>query len=83
MKKESVQKIVKVSKYIDDNKATILTYMGVAGVFGTAYLAVKAKPKAEELIAKKEAYICPCGSSGPCPFPSAPLRETGQLSCPV
>ena len=52
MKKEAVQKFIKVSNYIDDNKATILTYMGAAGVFGTAYLAVKAKPKAEELITK-------------------------------
>ena len=56
MRKETIQKFVKVSNYIDDNKATILTYMGVAGVFGTAYLAVKAKPKAEELMAKKEVY---------------------------
>ena len=56
MKKETVQKFVKVSNYIDYNKATILTYMGVAGVFGTAYLAVKAKPKAEELMFKKAMY---------------------------
>ena len=56
MKKESVQSIVRVSNYIDEHKATILTYMGVAGVFGTAYLAAKAKPKAEELLAEKYEY---------------------------
>ena len=56
MKKETMQTFVKLSNYVDDNKATILTYMGVAGVFGTAYLAVKAKPKAEELLVKKYEY---------------------------
>lgn len=56
MKKETIQSLVKMSNYIDNNKATILTYMSVAGVFGTAYLAVKAKPKAEELISEKALY---------------------------
>lgn len=56
MKKETIQKFVTASNYIDDNKATILTYMGVAGVFGTAYLATKAKTKAEELLVEKTVY---------------------------
>ena len=56
MKKETIQSLVKVSNYIDDNKATILTYMGVAGVVGTAVLAVKSKPKADKLLKEKKEY---------------------------
>lgn len=56
MKKETIQSLVKVSNYIDDNKATILTYMGVAGVVGTAVLAVKNKPKADKLLKEKKEY---------------------------
>lgn len=56
MKKETIQSLVKVSNYIDDNKVTILTYMGVAGVVGTAVLAVKSKPKADKLLKEKKEY---------------------------
>lgn len=56
MKKNIVQTAMKASKYIENNSATILTYMGVAGVFGTAYLAVKAKPKAQLLLEEKEDF---------------------------
>lgn len=48
--------ICKSKKFLKKNSSTILTYMGVAGVVGTAVMAVKATPKAMELIedAKKE-----------------------------
>lgn len=60
MKKDIVKAAMKTSKYIEDNSATILTYMGVAGVFATAYLAVKAKPKADTLLYKKTQYKLAC-----------------------
>lgn len=56
MKKETMQTFVKVTNYIDENKAIILTYMGVAGIFATAYLAAKARPKADMLLAQKQDY---------------------------
>ena len=48
--------ICKSKKFLKKNSSTILTCMGVAGVVGTAVMAVKATPKAMELIedAKKE-----------------------------
>ena len=48
--------ICKSRKFLKKNGSTILTCMGVAGVVGTAVMAVKATPKAMELIedAKKE-----------------------------
>ena len=48
--------ICKSRKFFKKNSSTILTCMGVAGVVGTAVMAVKATPKALELIedAKKE-----------------------------
>lgn len=56
MKKELVQKFVKAGNYLERNNTTILSCMGVAGVFGTAYLAVKAKPKADQLLEEKADY---------------------------
>lgn len=56
MKKDIIQTVAKTTHYVEENKATILTYMGVAGVVTTAYLAVKAKPKAEELLKKQREY---------------------------
>ena len=48
--------ICKSRKFLKKNGSTILTCMGVTGVVGTAIMAVKATPKALELIedAKKE-----------------------------
>lgn len=56
MKREVMQKIVRTCNYIEKHDTTILSYMAVAGVCSTAYLAVKAKPKAERLLKEKYEY---------------------------
>ena len=52
--------ICKSRKFFKKNGSTILTCMSVAGVVGTAVMAVKATPKAIELIeaAKNETDLC-------------------------
>lgn len=44
----------KIIRFIDKNSSTILTVVGVTGVIGTTILAVKATPKALDLIANAE-----------------------------
>lgn len=51
MKMQSLQQTTKeISKVLSKNSPTILTGLGVAGLISTAVMAVKATPKAIELI---------------------------------
>lgn len=50
MHRTTMRKITNICNYIGGHNTTILSCMGVCGVFGTAYLAAKAKPKAEKLL---------------------------------
>lgn len=57
MHQTTMRKITNICNYIGDHNTTILSGMAVLGLVGTTYLAVKAKPKADEMLADKEAYV--------------------------
>ena len=56
MKTKLIESFNNAYDYIERNNTTILTGLGIAGVVGTAVLAVKGKPKADKLLKEKEEY---------------------------
>lgn len=56
MKMKMIEGFSNACNYIEKNNTAILTGLGVAGVVGTAVLAVKGKPKADKLLKEKKEY---------------------------
>lgn len=56
MKQQILRTVSNSYDYIKRNNTTILSGIAVAGVIGTAYLAVKAKPKADRMLEEKANY---------------------------
>ncbi len=54
---EITRTFVRALNQLEKNKASILSGMAVAGVLGTVALAVKAKPKADRLLAEQTFYV--------------------------
>ena len=56
MKMKMIETFSNACNYVEKNNTAILTGLGVAGVVGTAVLAVKSKPKADKLLKEKKEY---------------------------
>ncbi len=59
MKNKLAEWSEKLTKYADQNAPSLLTGVGVAGLFVTAYMAYKAGPKAKEIIERHQSKPTP------------------------
>lgn len=57
MHKNTLRAVNNICNYLTNHKVDILSGAAVLGLISTSYLAVKAKPKADEMLREKEAYV--------------------------